>query len=183
MGQASRERQARFELLFESCHAQVAAYVRRRVPNEAVEDVVEETFLVAWRRFERVPSEPLPWLYGVARRVLANERRGGRRADALAERLAHEAERAPAADATPGLSADLEAALRALSEREREAVLLIAWEGLTPGQAAVAAGCSAAAFRVRLHRARRQLTLALGEPVTAASEEERLDPLSGGVES
>ncbi|MGH2850173.1 MAG: RNA polymerase sigma factor, partial [Solirubrobacteraceae bacterium] len=67
----SRERQARFELLFETYHAQIAAYVGRRAPREAVEDVVEETFLVAWRALERVPDEPLPWLYGVARRVLA----------------------------------------------------------------------------------------------------------------
>jgi RNA polymerase sigma-70 factor (ECF subfamily) len=182
MGQVGQERQERFELLFESYHAQVAAYARRRAPVEAVEDVVEETFLVAWRRLERVPSEPLPWLYGVARRVLANKARSGRRAAALAERLAQELERGGPADSVPVVSAGLEAALRALSEREREAVLLVAWEGLTPAEGAIAAGCSAAAFRVRLHRARSHLARALGGPEVAVSEE-RLDPLSGAGES
>jgi RNA polymerase sigma-70 factor (ECF subfamily) len=182
MGKVGQERQERFELLFESYHAQVAAYARRRAPVEAVEDIVEETFLVAWRRLERVPSEPLPWLYGVARRVLANKARSGRRAAALAERLAQELERDGPADSAPGLSTGLEAALSALSEREREAVLLVAWEGLTPSEGAIAAGCSAAAFRVRLHRARSHLARVLGGPEVAASEE-RLDPLSGAGES
>jgi RNA polymerase sigma-70 factor (ECF subfamily) len=182
MGQIGRERQERFELLFESYHAQIAAYARRRAPSEAVEDVVEETFLVAWRSLERVPSKPLPWLYGVARRVLANKRRSGKRAAALAQRLAQESETRGAAESAPAISAGLEAALRALSHREREAVLLIAWEGLTPSEAAVAAGCSAAAFRVRLHRARSHLARALGEPVASVGEE-LLDPLSGAGES
>ena len=182
MGQVSQARQERFELLFESYHAQIAAYARRRVPSEAVEDVVEDTFLVAWRALERVPSEPLPWLYGIARRVLANKRRSGRRAAALAQRLAQQSERDAPAHVATGLSAHLEAALRALSVREREAVLLIAWEGLTPSEGAVAAGCSAAAFRVRLHRARGHLARELGGPAGTVGEA-RLDPLNGAGES
>jgi RNA polymerase sigma factor (sigma-70 family) len=180
MGDSAQERQERFERLFAAHHAQVAAYAGRRAPREAVEDVVEETFLVAWRSLERVPDDPLPWLYGVARRVLANRRRGGRRAAALVQRLGHESERAAASPpGGPWLSAPLEAALRALSDREREAVLLIAWEGLTPSQAAIAAGCSAAAFRVRLHRARARLARALCE---AAPPGDLLEPVKG-VES
>lgn len=169
-------------MLFESHHAQVAAYVRRRARSEEVEDVVEETFLVAWRGLERVPSEALPWLYGVARRVLANRRRGDRRAAALVQRLAREPDRAASADSVPGLSTDIAAALRALSDREREAVLLVAWEDLTPSQGAIAAGCSTAAFRVRLHRGRTHLARALGGPVVVVGEE-RLDPLREGGES
>jgi RNA polymerase sigma-70 factor (ECF subfamily) len=183
MGHVSRERQQRFELLFEAHHAHIAAYARRRAPSEAVEDVVEETFLVAWRALEHVPDEPLPWLYGVARRVLANSRRGGGRAAALVQRLAQERESAEAAPSAPGLSAHVEAALRALSDREREAVLLIAWEGLTPSQRAIAAGCSAAAFRVRLHRARSRLARALKDPIAPVGEEGRLDPLKGAERS
>lgn len=178
MGHVNRERQVRFELLFEAYHAHIAAYAGRRAPREAVEDIVEETFLVAWRALERVPDEPLPWLYGVARRVLANRRRGGRRAAALAQRLAQQSQGNVAAPSTPGMSAHVEAALRALSDREREAVLLIAWEGLTPSEGAIAAGCSAAAFRVRLHRARTRLARALGEPALVGAEE-RLDSLKG----
>src|ERR1700689_3282677 len=78
----------RFRELFESHHADVAAYVSRRAPASLAEDVVEETFLVAWRSLERVPGDPLPWLYGVARRTLANQLRGLRRRHRLIWRLA-----------------------------------------------------------------------------------------------
>ena len=79
MEQADPERRERFEALFERYHGYVVAYAVRRAPGELVDDVVGETFLVAWRSLDRVPDDPLPWLYGVARRVLANDRRGRRR--------------------------------------------------------------------------------------------------------
>ena len=66
------ERRARFERIWHDCASAVAAYALRRTSPEAVEDAVAETFLVAWRRLDEVPAEPLPWLYGVARRTLAN---------------------------------------------------------------------------------------------------------------
>jgi RNA polymerase sigma factor (sigma-70 family) len=151
---AARER---FEALFERHHAAVAAYVRRRAPEALVEDVVEETFLVAWRALERLHDDPLPWLYGVARRILANQLRGERRRERLHARLARE-RRDAQPEALPGLvSGRLREALLALSETEREALLLVAWEGLTPAQAAHALGCSGPTFRARLHRARRRL--------------------------
>lgn len=66
---------ARFEALFASCQRLVLAYAMRRSPNAAdAEDVVAETFIVAWRKIDSVPAEPVPWLYAVARRVLANQR-------------------------------------------------------------------------------------------------------------
>jgi len=161
MEQASTPARDRFEALFERYHADVAAYVRRRAPNSIAEDVVGETFLVAWRSLERVHGDPLPWLYGVARRVLANDLRRERRRGVLTARLAWER-----GQPEPAVSADvsepMRAALLALGEHEREALLLIAWEGLKPAQAAVAAGCSSATFRTRLHRARRHLQRTLG---------------------
>jgi RNA polymerase sigma factor (sigma-70 family) len=152
----------RFEALFERHHAQVAAYVRRRAGEAAVEDAVAETFLVAWRSLERLRGDPLPWLYGVARLVLANDSRSQRRRHALWARLA--GERQPTLAVSGEVSETLRAALLALGEREREALLLIAWEGLTPAQAARASGCSAVAFRGRLHRARRHLAQQLAAP-------------------
>jgi RNA polymerase sigma-70 factor (ECF subfamily) len=156
MGQVDLPARERFEALFESYHAEVAAYVRRRAPAAVVEDVVSDTFLVAWRSLDRLHGDPLPWLYGVARRVLANDVRGERRRTVLTERLARERDRED-----PGVSVEvsepLRAALLSLGEREREALLLIAWEGLTPAQAAAVVGCSGATFRGRLYRARRQL--------------------------
>jgi DNA-directed RNA polymerase specialized sigma24 family protein len=65
----------RFEQIYEEHGDAVRAFVRRRAPESVVEDVVSETFLVCWRRLDRVPDQPLPWLYAVARKTLANQRR------------------------------------------------------------------------------------------------------------
>jgi RNA polymerase sigma-70 factor (ECF subfamily) len=151
----------RFRQLFERHHAEVAAYVTRRASASIAEDVVEETFLVVWRSLERVPDDALPWLYGVARHTLANHLRAMQRRRRLIRRLASERHE-PQSEPLPGLvSARLRQVLLELSDAEREAILLIAWEELTPSQAARAAGCSSATFRVRLHRARRHLERAL----------------------
>jgi RNA polymerase sigma factor (sigma-70 family) len=158
------DRRRRFERLFELHYRDVKGYVLRRAPRASVDDAVAETFLIAWRRLDDIDADPLPWLFGVVRRVLANQQRAERRRFALVDRLRREPAAAfPAAVALEGRLAD---ALTALSPREREALLLIAWEGLDPGRAAFAAGCTAGAFRVRLHRARRHLA-------------ERMDDVSG----
>jgi RNA polymerase sigma-70 factor, ECF subfamily len=81
-------REHRFELLFRANYPAVRAYALRRSSGDSAQDVVAETFLVAWRRLDDVPADALPWLYGVARRVLANQRRTMRRSEALGERLA-----------------------------------------------------------------------------------------------
>jgi RNA polymerase sigma-70 factor (ECF subfamily) len=143
----------RFDQIYEEHRETVRAFVRRRAPESVVEDVVSETFLVCWRKLDRIPDEPLPWLYAVARKTLANHRR----------RLARE-QRVGAADpvstiAEPEPVGDtvLAAAFAALSERDREVLRLIAWEGLSLSQAAVVLGCSALACRVRYHRAKTRL--------------------------
>ena len=77
---SSNAARARFEGLFRDHHVAVVGYVRRRALQEAVDDIVGETFLVAWRRLDCVPDEELPWLSAVARNALATQRRGaGRR--------------------------------------------------------------------------------------------------------
>ena len=155
---------ARFEALFRTHRSAVLAYARRRVGADAAADVVAETFLVAWRRLDGVADDPLPWLYGVARNVIANQRRASRRSDALIGRLAEAgAPLAPSPEHALGTREALRAALAGLGERDREALRLVAWEGLGPEQAARAAGCSRATFAVRLHRARRRLAAALDQ--------------------
>ena len=168
------ERWARFEAIFERHHASVRSYASRRSAGIVVEDVVADTFLVAWRRLDDVPDLALPWLLGVARRVLADQRRAARRRRSLTERLLRESS-APGRWSPPAsLSAELTNALGALTEREREALLLVAWDGLSPRDAAVVAGCSSAAFRVRLHRARGRVSAQLGIDESAPNITERL---------
>ena len=155
-------REERFEGLFRENHAAVRGYALRRAPADLAQDAVAETFLVAWRRLDDVPGDPLPWLLGVARRVLANQRRTAERGAALERRLAG-ATAAPSPD--PGEAAGeaeaVRAALDRLSERDREALMLVAWHGLSGERAARAAGCTRAAFAVRLHRARARLAAQL----------------------
>jgi RNA polymerase sigma factor (sigma-70 family) len=160
-------RHDRFELLFRANYAAVRGYALRRAPADVAQDVVAETFLVAWRRLEDVPDDALPWLYGVARRVLANERRSADRRSALEQRVATETVLGNDAADRLGEAELMRAALAALSEDHREALMLVAWHGLTGARAARAAGCSAATFAVRLHRARAKLAeqLALLEPL------------------
>lgn len=149
--------------LFRRHAARVYAYARRHVEDAQCDDVVSETFIVAWRRPEQVPDDPLPWLLVVARNIIANQRRTSRRADQLWFAAVREgwAMTSPAADAGLAERELILTALGACTRTEREALLLTAWDGLTPQQAAVVADCSPRAFTVRLHRARGRLRSAV----------------------
>lgn len=146
----------RLRKLFRDHYRAVCSYVRRRADAELVEDVVAETFTVAWRRLDQVPMDARPWLLGVARRVLATQLRGQRRRGLLRSRLEVEA-RPPGISGTGEAVGAVAEALGRLSDKDREAITLVAWEGLSPAQAAGVVGLTAGAFRVRLHRAKRRL--------------------------
>jgi RNA polymerase sigma-70 factor (ECF subfamily) len=152
---------AGFERLFRAHYAQILAFALRRLGDRALaEEAAAETFAVLWRRRADAPDPALPWLYGVATRVIANQRRSQRRRADLQQRLEREpASGAPEADPAARLQgrAELLAAFARLSEAEREVLRLVAWEDLTPREAAAALGCSYGAFRVRFHRAKRKL--------------------------
>ena len=135
--------------MFDAHHRAVRAYALRRGAGASADDVVAETFLVAWRRLEAIGEDPLPWLFGVARRVLSNERRGERRRLALFDRLIG-FHGPPAFEPMRALDERLAGAVAGLSVTEREALLLVAWEGLSPERAARAVGCSAADVRLRM---------------------------------
>jgi RNA polymerase sigma-70 factor (ECF subfamily) len=153
----------RFEHVFRANHAAVVAYVRRRAARDVVDDVVGETFLVAWRRLDRVPDQALPWLLAVARNVLATQRRGAFRRDALLLRLHREPGGQQGVDAGDGADGRIAAALAKLAPKDREALTLIAWDGLAPHEAALVLGEAPGTFRVRLHRARTRLRGVLAE--------------------
>ncbi|WP_328468071.1 RNA polymerase sigma factor [Actinoplanes sp. NBC_00393] len=162
--------QQRLVALWTGHAPRVLAYALRHVDPDTAQDVVSETFLTAWRRLASVPDDPLPWLLVVARNTIANQRRSGRRQVRLAaemERLHRIAGPADAADVLATERAAVLDELAAMTPREREALLLVAWDGLEPAQAAKVAGCSLPAFHVRLFRARRRLRT---EPRTVTTQ-------------
>jgi RNA polymerase sigma-70 factor, ECF subfamily len=139
----------RFEQIYADHRQAVWAYVRRRAPETLVDDVVSETFLVCLRRIDRVPPQPLPWLYAVAWKTLANERR-------KQQRVAQDQE-LPVAAPEPVGDGVLATAFNSLNERDREVLRLVAWEGLSLADAATVLGCSGIGCRVRYHRAKSRL--------------------------
>lgn len=154
-------RRQRFEDLFEANYGRVVRYARRRVGAAgSAEDVAAEVFLTAWRRLDDVPLDALPWLLRTAQGVLSNHVRAERRGERLALELSHhvteDADR-------PDTDGEVLRALAALPPADREALLLVAWEGLDHRQAATVVGASRVAFSARYARARRRLGRALDD--------------------
>jgi RNA polymerase sigma-70 factor (ECF subfamily) len=165
----SHDRAVRFAAVYEDCYGAIHAYASRRVGAEAADEIAAESFLVAWRKFDAVPSDPLPWLYGVARNVLARHYESNRRqreARAVLER-----ERRPADPVQEGDDPRLWEAWARLSSSDREVLALVAWEELSVADAALAFGCAAPVFSVRLHRARRRLQRLLSQDRSLSSME------------
>ncbi len=168
------EAQRRFARIYESHYRSVLAYARRRTWSTTdADEIVAETFLTAWRRLDVIPPNDhvLPWLFAVARRVIANQRRANRRRTALGIRLARQPEAAHAAapDATLMASVDQRRVLDALARLkpdDQELLRLTTWENLSHRDSSQVLGCSEAAVAVKLHRARARLAkeLAKGQP-------------------
>lgn len=153
----------------------VADYARRRGVLDP-EAIAAEVMTIAWRRLDEVPrDDPRPWLIGTARNLVLTDWRRQRGAAGSSRGERSEAERlgSPVVELDPAL----EAALLELSPSDREALLLVAWEDLTPKAAATSLGISSPAFRVRLHRARRRLIARLAdhEPPSAVRSTTRLE--------
>lgn len=153
---------ARFSGLWDLYAHRVMAYASRHVDPDSVQDVVSETFLVAWRRLADVPGDPLPWLLVVARNTISNRRRSAYRARVVElemARVARVARPADGADVPAVARAEVLRALGTLTTTEREAVFLTAWDGLDAAAGAQVAGCSVDAFAKRLSRARARLSV------------------------
>lgn len=141
---------------FRDHSGQVLAYLLHRTDPDTAQDVMQDVFVVACRRWRDIPEPPVGWLFGAARRLLANKRRGLRRHDNLVQRIAEVAalETDPQIAAERASLADL---LEGLSATDREVLTLSSWYDLSPADAALALGCSISTYNVRLHRARRRL--------------------------
>lgn len=148
-----------FTDLWRTFAPRVMVYARRHVAPADAEEIVAETFVVAWRRHGDIPADPMPWLLVVARNTIANTRRAARRRESLHEHLVRVqelAEPAAAAETTAVQRTEVLEALAVLTEVEREALLLVVWDGLSASEAAKVVGCSTATFHGRLFRARRR---------------------------
>lgn len=154
-------------MMFRAHYATVASYALRRAAPEDAADVVAETFAVAWRRIDAVPtgSATLPWLLVTARHCLANERRRQHRGVALAQQLAGQLERV-GVDRMRPVDEDAMVALRAftdLSDEDRELLRLYGWDGLSVADIATVLEITTNAARVRLHRARTRFSQRLAD--------------------
>ncbi len=160
------ERDRRLRDLYDRYHADLDAYCRRRLPEAQATDIVSEVFVTAWRRLEDVPdAAQLPWLYGIAKRVIANHRRSLKRQARLGERLRSQpADFVPDAD-VPVVRREEDrlvlAALERLSPLDQEVLRLRAWEEMSSAEIGTVMGITAAAVDMRLTRARRRMERSL----------------------
>ena len=158
----SAKNDMRLRRLFENHRLAVLAYCMRRTSRWDALDAAAEVFAVAWRRIDDIPEgdEALPWLYGVARRVLANMQRSARRRYRLQARIAAAEPRERLTEPVTVQRAEYQWVIDAagrLSEADREILFLAAWEELSHREAAAVLGITEVAARKRLERARRRL--------------------------
>jgi len=183
VGDEQRDALSRFQAVYEAHYGAVHAYARRRTADGAdVQDAVAETFTVAWRRIAEVPDDDaaaLPWLYGVARRVMANQRRGNRRRADLTTRL--KGQQGATIEIESQVVAGDErrmvlAALARLRGADQEILRLAVWEELPHREIARVVGSSESSVAVRLHRARNRLGREIGKEDGRIGQEEREPP-------
>ena len=169
------ERSAAFEAVVGEVHEPLRRYLRRRCPASEVDDVLNDTLLVIWRRIDAVPAEALPWSYGVARRTLANRDRGDRRRRRLHLRVAGVTDAAPTVTWTDAADVAMQEALDRLGPDDREVIRLWAWEQLEPREIAQVLDTTPNAVSVRLSRAKRRLRSDLGRQDRVPAGHERTE--------
>ena len=153
--------EARFKAAFDAYYRAIFSYAARRAGRDAAADLTAEVFTTAWRRIEHMPMEPdsLPWLYGVARKMVANHHRALKRQRALHLKAVPSTQ-------SVGLAADdpivVRRELEQLRPDDQEILRLAAWEDLSPTEIAAVLDLTPEAARVRLHRARQRLADRLG---------------------
>jgi RNA polymerase sigma factor (sigma-70 family) len=167
----------RFTELWERHAARVHAYALRHAGPDRAQEIVAETFLVAWQRLADVPGHGLPWLLVVARNTIRHSDRSRYRDRLLTAELGRLIELTDKRANTEAVVAERDLLLRALGalpRQQREALLLVSWDGLSVTDAAQVAGCSTGTFKVRLHRARRRLQ----RQIDADAAEPEPEPIS-----
>ena len=147
-----------FEEFYEDTIDTVTSYLLRRCDPSDAQDVISEAYVIAWRKHAHNAPNPIGYLLLTARRVLDRTRRGQASHEVIAERLSRLMSRSgPSAEDVAVRRREVAEALAALSDLDREALLLMAWDGLSSNDAGLVLGLSAGAVRVRVHRARQHL--------------------------
>lgn len=177
----------RFRTLYDAHRLEVLAYCARRVSTAEAADACSETFLVAWRRIDDVPLPPrsLPYLYGIAGRVIANQRRTLRRRARLHERLSALGVTPPADPCVLYLQSEQDlrvvAAVRRLPPNDREILMLEAWEDLPRDEIGEIMGLTRAAVDQRIHRSHQRLARVLRSAVETRAAFAPLRAEEGGA--
>ncbi len=153
----------RYEAMYRLTYPVVLRYCQRRLPADTARDAAADVFLIAWRRFAEVPDPALPWLIRTASLTIKGDGRRANRAARLAAKVAAVDPPVAVPDHADAVAdrARVLAALDGMSEQDRELLKLTSWDDLDTATAAAVLGCSRAALRVRLHRARRRLAVLL----------------------
>jgi RNA polymerase sigma-70 factor (ECF subfamily) len=152
---------SRFTALFERHYDEVLGYCVRRVDFAGAEDAASEVFVVAWRRIDQLEWDTArPWLYGIARGVLANRVRTTRRRDRLTRKMSGLAnvneEAAEVIVVRRQHDEEVMSALSKLKDSDQEILMLSTWEDLTAPEIATALDISTSAAEQRLHRAKQR---------------------------
>ena len=159
----SRSEPEAFSILFRRHAPRIQRYIARRIGPDAAEDVVAETFLLAFRqreRYDQTRANALPWLYGIATNLIGRHRRDEIRLYQAVVRTGADPVTEPftdRVDAAVSLDRAIATALNSLPPRYRDPLLLIAWGDLSYEEAALALGVPVGTVRSRLHRARAAL--------------------------
>ena len=162
-------RRTRFEAVVREIVDPLRRFLARRTDAATADDVLAETLLVLWRRYDELPDEPLPYAYGVARLCLANAERGARRQRRVAGKIAT---LDPPREAPDPVGDDrLAEAMAQLPGSDAELLRLWAWEQLTPGEIATVLEITANAASIRLHRAKEKLRESLRKIDAAGGHE------------
>jgi RNA polymerase sigma factor (sigma-70 family) len=170
----------RFAAIFDRHAPHIQRYLARRLGREIADDLVGETFLIAFgkrHRYDPKYPDARPWLYGIATTLVAQHRREEAREyrlrAAVRPDVAQEshAERVAAQVTAQAMNGMLATALAGISQGDRDVLVLIAWEGLSYDEVAAALAIPVGTVRSRLSRARKKLRTALGQADTTLSGE------------
>jgi RNA polymerase sigma factor (sigma-70 family) len=187
--ETSTREPARFGTIFDRHGPHIYRYLERRLGREFADDLTAETFLIAFRqrhRYHRDTPDARPWLYGIASNLVGQHRRHELRDYRLRQAVAPElpeychADQVATSVTAQSVRGLLVAALRRLAPRDRDVLLLIAWEAFSYEEVAAALQIPVGTVRSRLNRARTQIRAALGGADPTATHQPHEETIHNG---